>query len=323
MHACRSGECSDQETSNFSCGSCPSSPSSQTPINGETLACTATGVDLSWTGPAGSLYNLRVDGEGARTANNISNNCSPHTICINGYTEEKIKINIQSGKSYTWWVDIQAPSTCGYLTTGTKTFTTASCSPPSIQSLYIRDAQTNTQKDGQRISGRSVDQGGSGFNNPLVITLNATAGQAKTTSYFVAFYNQSDGILSDLSKFPSFKTPDSSTLQTRLNDLRNGVLLRYDEDTGGTNKKYYVWARNKWKNLANYAKSGLPLCNAQDIPGDCNDTNRLYTVFPTSNPRQWGLRFDKNFGDKTMFTTAVVSDSNNLSAFRGGDMTPE
>lgn len=202
-------------------------------------------------------------------------------------------------------------STCGARITVTSPPTPTPTPPPAtsptIQSLYIREALSNTQKDGLRVSGANTTQGGTGFNNPLVVTLNATAGSATTASYYMAFYAKSGGLISNSSQF-------LSTVQSRLNDLKNGILLRYD-----SNGKYYVWANSKWADITTLTTPGYPVCTNDN----CINNPLIYRVFPGSSAKQWRLFFDKNFGDKSMYTAAYVSDSNNLSAYTGGDITPQ
>jgi hypothetical protein len=50
-------------------------------------------------------YAVRVDFAGS-TVRDERNNCSgsPHYVCIDGLTENKISINVEPAKKYGWWV---------------------------------------------------------------------------------------------------------------------------------------------------------------------------------------------------------------------------
>ena len=181
---------------------------------------------------------------------------------------------------------------------------------PLIKDLTITNSGGNASAS--KTSGLNTDQLGIGYYNPMTITLIATAGNnadgtTPTTDYYVAFYNKSSGIISSPTQF-------LETIKTRLNDLNKGFLLKYDNSG-----KYWVWARNRWQDITSFRfGGGFSLCNLDNIPQGCNDSNILYRVYPSleSKPNEWRVLLDKNFGSKDMYTTVYILDKNSLSAYR-------
>lgn len=199
---------------------------------------------------------------------------------------------------------------------GTPTYKTITCPvPPTITSLQVTNGGLSGTFTGTvGVSGRTstTGQGGSNWYNPMIITLNATGGNGTNKQYYTAFYDKKEGtasIQSAYSTASTFLTSVQGLLKTNPNA---GWLLRYDEITATTGN-YYVWDYS--------ATSGTDCISGKGCFKDITDlsalgwninqgTNLLYRVFPTTNPKQWQVRIDKNFGSKQMYTAGYVVSSN-------------
>lgn len=185
-------------------------------------------------------------------------------------------------------------------------------SPPAINSLTVRN-DGGAGGSAVRTSGISSAQGGTGYNNPITITLDVTEGKKAnganaSTTYYFAFYSKAASAIS--SNFVS-------TLQSRIDsDLRNGALFRY---TSAGNYEVYEHGAGTgggtWTNINGFtALAPYSVCD-----GSC-----FYRVAKGSSPKQWYISFNTSFGSKALYTAAFVTDENNLTAFTtGGEITPQ
>ena len=74
--------------------------------NEKEFSSSKTSVELKWDkNKNAKSYAIRVDFADS-TLRDERNNCSdnPHYVCINGWTENSIKIDVEPGKNYGWWV---------------------------------------------------------------------------------------------------------------------------------------------------------------------------------------------------------------------------
>lgn len=99
---------------------CPTSPpTGLSDTCGSSGVCQpgTTQVTLSWnTVTNADWYDIRVDdgegGDSANIADGTPNNCSPHDICRNQWTGTSMRITVQSGKRYSWWVHAGGSTNC-------------------------------------------------------------------------------------------------------------------------------------------------------------------------------------------------------------------
>ena len=74
--------------------------------NEKEYSSSTSSVKLSWDSVKGiNNYAVRVDFTGSELRDS-RNNCpdSPHYVCINGLTENKISIAVKPSQKYSWWV---------------------------------------------------------------------------------------------------------------------------------------------------------------------------------------------------------------------------
>lgn len=206
-------------------------------------------------------------------------------------------------------------------------------SPPSISSLQVTNSDSNQTVDSTgarftgtpKVSGLQNSEGGSNWNNPMNITLNATAIGAGNSikQYFVAFYDKKEGTSAIQSAYSSIIAgPTNSDPNVQLKSLLiahpdAGFLLAYD----ATTSKSYVWDptsgnSNKWVDISGYVSNGWPVCAS--LP--CTNTNTYYIAYPVSTG-VWKIRLFSIFGGKTMYTAGYVTDTNGLSAYQA-DINP-
>ncbi len=158
-------------------------------------------------------------------------------------------------------------------------------------------------------SGSKKAAQGSDWYNDLTVLLTAPAVQSGLPkAYFVAFYDQNQGLKSD---FISFKANVENLLN---NHNERGFFLRYQVTTavdsgatynGGT---FYVWNKTSWQAIS----------KDQSLQITDSSNQLLYTVTPNSGSEggmTWTIRFAPAFQSKAMYTAIYAEDNNGRYAF--------
>lgn len=87
----------------------PPSPISQPVITPPTLqpaSCGNNQATVSWDNVSGAKgYDLRADPtSGSGGISYPANNCSPHSVCVNGYSSNSITLSLSQNKQYRFWI---------------------------------------------------------------------------------------------------------------------------------------------------------------------------------------------------------------------------
>lgn len=240
--------------------------------------------------------------------------------------------NVNGGDTYTFSnFNVRAPLTAGVkrldvrmvqdgrewfgeICSKTITVNSPPSTNPTIQGINV--VNNGGSGNASRTSGSKTNQSGRGYYNPITITLRATPGKNSdgvtdaTSTYYVAFYDQSTGPIT--SNFINSAT-------NKLANPANGVLLVYDQTNNRCGSSHCVFDPTK----INPAEQWVNINRFGNIGYDVSTSDGVYYTVAAEGPLQWKVNFDRNFGTKSMYTSAYVFDSNSRSAFIGGDIVPQ
>jgi hypothetical protein len=236
----------------------------------------------------------------------------------------------QRNHTYSYYV-VAYGQTSPPFTSSIKSVTTGSCpngttSGPTITELNVKNSTATSFVGTSNVSGNqsTVTEGGSGWLNPMAISLKVTPGTAPNIKQtFVVFYKNSglpqDILPNSISNLSSFLLES----QNRLSDPIDGFLVAYGtqpECTTSCSTGYFIWdpILNSWKIVT----STYLICGGASGVRDCAAKSYFRVTRPTdSNPNSWIITYSKTFGSKKLYTGAYAVDENNLVDFVP-DMNP-